>query len=978
MATPGARERDSSPFRDSSGSTLRPSTASLSSLSRLFSRRSRLDSSVHKSQRPGRFTKVVIDATSEPLHVLSGLMRTLRESNVPGPKLLRLRSEFTHLIGKGAQFEVFGLAEDLSASLKQERGNASEILAQNLGSLAVKRSRAAATRKAVLSRDASAYFTFQLRAAHREIDALCFPPFRNHPNVVKLIGWGLCLDSLENPDEDSPRIPLLILERADCTFTEYLQNKWNYDHENYYSELQSICVDIGQGLQALHSENIAHGDLKPENILMFKQNGRWTAKLCDFGLSADDVKQDESAVVYHGTPCWRAPEVMTQDRTPLLSGSLQACDVFAFGLVVWSAYSRTGQTPLKTSDEKRGNAYDLATNSLRSKTGVLDSELERVLCVVQSALHRDPLQRSARPWELFHDPLTEDKNQEAPLWLYTRWISKNSWSVLSSVVILVMEYAARIWAVMTLTIRSQLKKYYTNLWKPNEPITAIPERQAGYLETYSLLVHTDLDPTASPDSVSPFRHLPANCFDLHRLCDSMQWAINNQADILLYALARIRSRLRLCCWQKLGHGREVNIISAVVGRKHEFETLAWLCRGEIGRYELQQRIENRALLWLSTYDRPASFDFRYISSQSLNAKARVDRFLLFLENGGHIEDELVPHHGSVFLHFLMTLTEFGKAGYGDHRISLICRRFKHLAQQTHTAPQTRYYMTGELPENIDNINDFSTTALHDSVLARHYSAVEQLVRMGFVVNALNDRKMTALQIAMQLHNQFPQSIDTVRILALLKQSTSHPVHIGPSDKVSSTVPLGWEIRSFDLRDREKLEFFYESFTNSHTFRRPKFSLFEDRRLALGYRKILGNGQTYYLDLVRFIDPGQSESKGETASDRKFVFDDEWYLNEPARSEAERSKVEQLRHLPTTGMQKTQRNYFASCKYCGQEETLAALMMNSMDETQPRGIFLLEEQELQNSQNCDQFGTAARPIQIDQISPCIIQSYTSSI
>ena len=218
-------------------------------------------------------------------------------------------------------------------------------------------------------------------------------------------------------------------------------------------------------------------------------------------------------------------------------------------------------------------------------------------------------------------------------------------------------------------------------------------------------------------------------------------------------------------------------------------------------------------------------------------------------------------------------------------------------------------MTGELPENLDDINDFSTTALHDSVLALHYSAVEQLVRMGFVVNALSEKRMTALQIAMQIHSKNP-SIDIVRILALLKQSTKHPVHITPLGVDPSTVPLGWEIRSLDVSDRgspKKLEYFYESFTNSHTFTRRSFSLFEDRRLALGYRRILGNGQTHYLDLVRFIDPEQSESKGESASDRQLVFDDDWYRNEPARSEEERSKVVQLRYL-------LKQNISRWCKY----------------------------------------------------------------
>ena len=120
------------------------------------------------------------------------------------------------------------------------------------------------------------------------------------------------------------RIPLLILERADCTLTGFLHVKGKHDPlgERPITPGSSQSASISaKDCKALHSENIAHGDLKPENILMFERNGPWMAKLCDFGLSVDDLKQDESAVVYHGTPCWRAPEVMTQDQIPLVSGS---------------------------------------------------------------------------------------------------------------------------------------------------------------------------------------------------------------------------------------------------------------------------------------------------------------------------------------------------------------------------------------------------------------------------------------------------------------------------------------------------------------------------------------------------------------------------------------------------------------------------------------------------------------------------------
>ena len=272
---------------------------------------------------------------------------------------------------------------------------------------------------------------------------------------------------------------------------------------------------------------------------MFERNGPWMARLCDFGLSVDDLKQDESAVVYHGTPCWRAPEVMTQDQIPLVSGSLQLCDVFAYGLVVWSAYLRLRRAPLRPGNEKRGNAYELATSSLRSNTQMQKPERELILRVVQSALHRIPLQRHARPWELLCDQRTDKKDLKARVLIYTKQIATRFYSILSHIIMLFVRYVLRIWAIATLALRRLVKNKWISPWRQSEPVVAIPERQARYFTVYSLYAH--LDKSASPTDTSPFRHFTRNCFDLHELYGLMQRAITNQDYIFLYSLARIRN-----------------------------------------------------------------------------------------------------------------------------------------------------------------------------------------------------------------------------------------------------------------------------------------------------------------------------------------------------------------------------------------------------------------------------------------------------
>ncbi|KAK4209648.1 hypothetical protein QBC37DRAFT_430029 [Rhypophila decipiens] len=238
----------------------------------------------------------------------------------------------------------------------------------------------------------------RFRDAACEAFALSPERFRNHRNIVQLKGWGLCLDTLENHASSccqSLQVPMLILEKADMDLAQFLQHKLFPERDNHhtsyvnqgdietgdhgddddpsangplglmgrasifvqdpYEIVRLLCIDIGHGLGAIHRHQFSHGDLKPANILVFrpgtseiaegKINTKWMAKICDFGLSSgEDVDDPDTGVAawqtYAGSPGWFPPPG-ERDR-PVPAEQLRKCDVYVYGLVVWSAFCLRG------------------------------------------------------------------------------------------------------------------------------------------------------------------------------------------------------------------------------------------------------------------------------------------------------------------------------------------------------------------------------------------------------------------------------------------------------------------------------------------------------------------------------------------------------------------------------------------------------------------------------------------------------------
>ncbi|KAF3917148.1 hypothetical protein ABW20_dc0110368 [Dactylellina cionopaga] len=359
---------------------------------------------------------------------LADLLETFRDNEVPGPQFFRVQREFSDLLGNGSQSKVFGVNQESKEEFRQAVQE--HKLKWPVDKIAIKRCYAPTSMDTLGA---------QFLAIRLEVLALAPKQNQDHKNIVRLLGWGFCLDTVENRSPTgSSLMPLLILERASTDLSKWIRGYQctkrhrrngstvsrdpergtgsNIFCQHYYKIAHQLCLDIGNGLQALHQKGFSHGDLKPQNVLIFDNGGKLTAKLCDLGCArgmdgsaevgsiagADLQIESGGKIKYAGTRGWIPPEVGISNEID--RKSLWECDIYVYGLVVWSVFCKSGRSPLILDNGTQrqfqpGEILGNAEKDIRAALSMFRKSLQGpVLSLLEKSLQDEPSSRSQAPW----------------------------------------------------------------------------------------------------------------------------------------------------------------------------------------------------------------------------------------------------------------------------------------------------------------------------------------------------------------------------------------------------------------------------------------------------------------------------------------------------------------------------------------------------------------------------------------------------
>ncbi|MEM8611343.1 MAG: serine/threonine-protein kinase [Cyanobacteria bacterium P01_H01_bin.105] len=165
------------------------------------------------------------------------------------------------------------------------------------------------------------------------------------------------------------------------------------------SDILTLISDVLSGLAYAHHRGIIHCDVKPENILLIYRDGRWRAKISDFGIAK--LIQDQSSRKgsgQTGSPAYMAPERFYRQYSP-------SADVYAVGIILFELL--VGRRPFT------GTPAALQSAHLNQSVPEVDQLIDPLKHIIAKALEKLPARRYPTATEMLADlqqldPLSSD------------------------------------------------------------------------------------------------------------------------------------------------------------------------------------------------------------------------------------------------------------------------------------------------------------------------------------------------------------------------------------------------------------------------------------------------------------------------------------------------------------------------------------------------------------------------------------------
>eukprot|EP00824_Muranothrix_gubernata_P020325 TRINITY_DN40660_c0_g1_i1.p1 TRINITY_DN40660_c0_g1~~TRINITY_DN40660_c0_g1_i1.p1 ORF type:complete len:370 (-),score=61.99 TRINITY_DN40660_c0_g1_i1:38-1147(-) len=118
----------------------------------------------------------------------------------------------------------------------------------------------------------------------------------------------------------------------------HLQKSGRFDED----KTRFYAAQLVLAIEHLHKHGIIYRDLKPENVLIDRDG---YIKITDFGLSKENITDNQSARSFCGTPEYLAPEILKR------TGHGRAVDWWSLGAIIFEML--TGLPPFYTKDREK-------------------------------------------------------------------------------------------------------------------------------------------------------------------------------------------------------------------------------------------------------------------------------------------------------------------------------------------------------------------------------------------------------------------------------------------------------------------------------------------------------------------------------------------------------------------------------------------------------------------------------------------------